>query len=128
MSAGIRQSPRFAVEAAVTLRQAEQTASGRTSNVSSGGLCATVDRAMPRGATIDVELALVFDEASISEPLVLPARVVWATEVGPGRHQVGVSFLALPDAQKTYLGMFLRYLQDGKSAAGTDGGSEDPFE
>jgi hypothetical protein len=55
----------------------------------------------------------VFDETSISEPITLPARVVWATEFDPGQHQVGVSFLALPPVQKTYLDMFLRYLEDG---------------
>jgi hypothetical protein len=112
MSGEIRQSPRFAVEVAVTMIGAGEPATGRTSNVSRGGLCATVDRTVARGATIEVEIALVFDESSISEPIVLPARVVWVTELGPGQHQVGVSFVALPPQQKTYLDMFIRYLEE----------------
>ena len=119
-----RQSPRFAVEVAVSLR-GEAQASGRTSNVSSGGLCATVDRPVRRGATIEVELTLVFQD-SVSEPLKLPARVVWVTQIGPGRHQVGVAFLALGRPQRTYLDMFLRYLQQGPAPA-PEGGEDDPF-
>ncbi len=119
-----RQSPRFAVEVAVSLR-GEVQASGRTSNVSSGGLCAIVDRPVPRGATIEVEMALVFSPESISEPLILPARVVWVTRLGPDSHQVGVAFLALAGHQRTYLDMFLRYLQQGPAAP--DSGEDDPF-
>jgi len=128
MGAGTRQSPRFAVELAVELRRGATTAArGRTSNVSRGGLCAVVDAAIERGATVELEMALVFDEASFSEPLAVAARVVWVTQLGPQQHQVGVAFLSVPAAQRTYLDMFMRYLEEG-AAAGDGPAEDDPFE
>ena len=127
MSAETRKSPRYAVDIAITLRRAGGDAvTGRTSNVSSGGLCALVDQPVERGAGVEVEMALIFNEATTSEPLRLPARVVWATELGQGRHQVGVAFLGMSKAQHTYVDMFIRYLTEG-AAHGDSRGEEDPF-
>src|ERR1700753_3770271 len=84
--------------------------SGRTSNLSRGGLCATLSEQITVGITIDLDIQLVFADDIQSEPLRLPGRVVWCTSVNEG-HQVGVSFWPL-DAERTeYLTMFLRYLE-----------------
>lgn len=83
---------------------------GRTRNVSRGGACADVAKAVPVGVDIDVDLALVFDEAQ-SEPLRIPARVVWCTMVDDA-YQIGIAFRPLTAGQAQYLGLFLRYMND----------------
>lgn len=123
-----RQFPRFALEAAVTLSVGGRSVSGRTSNLSKGGLCAMVLGAVPVGVPVDVELALIFENDSVSEPLNVTGRVVWCTAV-EAQYQVGLSFLPLrPDAVK-FLDVFLKFLQDGKaSLADSADGARDPFD
>ncbi len=129
MSRPERQFPRYAVASEVEIRPhgGGTARRGRTSNLSRGGLAALIDAAIPSGRTVDVEIALVFAEGSFSEPLVLPARVVWCTDLGSD-HQVGLSFQGLAVGQREYLDLFLRFLEDGaavsRPAAKTD---DDPF-
>jgi Tfp pilus assembly protein PilZ len=106
-----RAFPRYALEAAVTLRHQEMAAAGRTRNMSRGGLCAQVSAALPAGAQITVEIALIFDDNNTSEQLELPARVVWSTPLDDA-HQVGLGFLSLSSEQARYLDLFLRYLAE----------------
>lgn len=128
-----RMSPRFAVEAAVDLTFDGEVARGRTHNVSRGGFCAIVDKAIGRGRVIRASLSLVFDEETFSEPLELPARVVWSTSLGEVEHQLGLQFLALDADQKAFLDMFLRYLEEGEALRDEedevpgDEDSKDPF-
>jgi len=123
-----RQFPRYALAADVELRpHGTGTARrGRTANLSRGGLCAMLDAPIPSGRTVDVQISLVFAEGSFSEPLVLPARVVWCTQLADD-HQVGLSFLGLHAGQREYLELFLRFLQEGKRTD-AEPGSGDPFE
>lgn len=111
-----RLSPRYALNAEIAVH--DQTgrplATGRATNLSRGGVCAEVDRLLVCGASIEARIALVFDEDSVSEPLVLPARVVWCTPIG-GTHQVGLSFLPAPDERLHYLDMFIRFLAEGRT-------------
>lgn len=109
-----REHLRYAHEAAITLYPPGRELSGRTRNVSRGGLCATLAEEVAVGTEIAVDLQLVFAGDLQSEPLRLLARVVWCTSVDDG-HQVGVSFLA-PTAEATAdLTMFLRYLDDSEA-------------
>jgi hypothetical protein len=64
-----------------------------------------------RGVALEVSVALVFPSAGVSEPLTLPARVVWCVGYQHGE-QVGVSFLPLDAPTTTYLDMFIRFLSD----------------
>ena len=96
---------------------------GRTHNVSRGGLCANLADPIPVGADIEVDLILVFDDEAHSEPLRLPARVVWCTPVDDA-NQVGVVFRALDVERAEYLGLFLRYLDDGSRREKTPRESE----
>lgn len=125
-----RQFPRFALEAAVTVNAGGRFVTGRTSNLSKGGLCAMLDGQVPVGGRVVVELALIFENDSVSEPLAVTARVVWCTAI-QSQYQVGLSFLPLaPDAMK-FLDVFLKFLQDGKASASGDGrkaASGDPFD
>ena len=130
MSRPQREFPRHALEAAVEIRPHGGGSSrrGRTANMSRGGLCATVDAAIAVGRTVDVEIALVFDEGGTSEPLALPARVVWCTDLGDG-HQVGLSFHVLSAGQREYLELFMRFLDDGRARrpAANGGNGGEPF-
>lgn len=101
---------------------------GRTSNVSRGGVCALVDQGIPAGTRVEVEMALIFGDASFSEPIQLGGRVVWSTPL-ESKHQVGLSFLALRPEQVKYLELFLRFLEEGASERRAAGpGPRGPFE
>jgi hypothetical protein len=114
-----REHPRYAHETAVTLLGRDGSVfRGRSDNLSRGGLCAIVD-ALPApiatGTDIEVDIQLVFDEATTSEPLRLPARVVWCTQLDDA-HQVGLAFKPLDAHRIEYLTLFLRFLDDGTKA------------
>jgi hypothetical protein len=104
-----REHPRFAHEAAITLRTADVVVAGRTANVSRGGLCATLAESISIGATLEVDVQLVFEDERQSEPLRLPGLAVWCTAVDDG-YQVGVRFQAIDSETAENLTMFLRYL------------------
>jgi hypothetical protein len=107
-----REHPRYAIGTEVTLRsRAGVIAKGKTTNLSRGGLCADLDAEPARGQQVEVSIALVFNAEGTSEPLALPARVVWCTGLGD-RFQVGLSFLPLSKDQAAFLDMFIRFLKE----------------
>ena len=108
-----REHPRYAHEAAITLYTPGREISGRTSNVSRGGLCATFAEQIAVGTEIELDLQLVFTDDRQSEPLRLSARVVWCTAIDDG-HQLGMQFLPLREQAAADLTMFLRFL-DGRA-------------
>lgn len=128
---GQRQFPRFAHEAAVRLSGGGAIIKGRTANVSRGGLCAMVDQRVAVGTAVDVELALVFADATHSEAIKLPARVVWATALET-MYQVGLAFAPLRPDQLKHLELFLRFLEEGarerRAATAGGGGNGSPFD
>lgn len=89
---------------------ANQSFVGRTTNVSRGGLCATMADPIALGVDLEVDVALVFEDTQ-SEPLRLPARVVWCTVVDEA-YQIGLSFRPLSADHTKYLTVFLRYLEE----------------
>ncbi|HEU4731685.1 MAG TPA: PilZ domain-containing protein [Kofleriaceae bacterium] len=111
-----REFPRYAHAAAITLNTPGRAVSGRTTNLSRGGLCATLSEPLAVGADTEVDIQLVFEEDLQSEPLRVPARIVWCTPVSGG-FQVGIRFLPLDAERAEYLTMFLRYLDDTTGAA-----------
>lgn len=113
-----REYPRYAHEAAVSLRTADIVVSGHTANVSRGGLCATLGEPLSVGAQLEVDIQLVFEDDRHSEPLRLPGLVVWCTAVDDG-YQIGVRFQAVSNEIADDLTMFLRYL-GGTAATKTD--------
>lgn len=97
----------------MSIRLGNAVLEGRTRNVSRGGACADVANAVPVGVDLDVDLALVFDDAQ-SEPLRLPARAVWCTMVDDS-YQIGIAFRPLSADQVEFLDLFLRYLHDTRA-------------
>ena len=110
-----RQYPRYAHEAAITLLTPGQEISGRTSNLSRGGLCATLPEELAIGTEIQIDIQLVFENEHRSEPLRLPARIAWCTSIDD-HHQIGAQFLPLDAETNEYLTIFLRYLDNEDSA------------
>ncbi|HET7499534.1 MAG TPA: PilZ domain-containing protein [Kofleriaceae bacterium] len=119
MSRPEREFPRYAHEAAITLNIADRVLSGRTTNLSRGGVCATMPEPLAVGTDTEVDIQLVFEEGVQSEPLRVPARIVWCTPVNDG-FQVGVRFLRIDAERAEYLTMFLRYLDDTTGAKGAE--------
>jgi len=110
-----RQHRRYAHEAVITLILPGNEISGRTRDVSRGGLCANLSEHVAVGSALEVDIQLVFEDERQSEPLRVPARIVWCTSVDDG-YQVGVGFLPLTGETAEYMTMFLRYLADDSEA------------
>ena len=111
-SSNEREHPRYAHEAAVTFHLGDEELVGRTRNVSRGGLCAQITDPVVNGASVDIDLQLIFDEDTQSEPLRLPSRVAWCTPLDGG-FQIGLSFMPMDAEQNEFLSLFLKYLDDG---------------
>jgi hypothetical protein len=108
--------PRFDVKATVEIVRADgKVLRCMSRNVSKGGVCLDARTALAGGELVDLHVRLVFDANRTSEPLALPARVMWCTAIGD-THQVGTQFLQLSQEQNTYLDLFLRYLDDAARA------------
>jgi len=125
---GTRVHPRYAIDAAVELRHADSAAAvGTTTNISRGGLCVDLDRALATGLAVQIAITLVFDDRRQSEALELPARVMWSTQLGES-YQVGCQFVGLRPRDVAYLDMFLRYLAGSPPAEATSPDTDDdPF-
>jgi Tfp pilus assembly protein PilZ len=106
-----REHPRYAHEAAVTVRVNGKTLGGRTHNVSRGGMCANLPEPLAAGSEIDLDLQLVFEEDAQSEPLRLPARVAWCTPFDD-QFQIGLSFRPMDGEQSELFTIFMRLLDD----------------
>jgi hypothetical protein len=110
-----RQYPRYAHEAVITLLTPGMEISGRTRNVSRGGLCATLAEEVAIGTELQIDIQLVFENEHRSEALRLPARIAWCTSIDDS-HQIGAQFLPLDSDTNEYLAIFLRYLDDEDAA------------
>ena len=102
---------RYAAEVDGTMRVKDREVRIRTRNVSRGGLCFIVDHEVPRGADVDLELALLFEGGSYSDSIKLKARIVWCTLLAKGRWQVGTSFFAVTGETRRFLDVFVKYVQ-----------------
>jgi hypothetical protein len=119
--------PRFDVKAQVEIvRSGGRRVRGMSRNVSRGGVCLDAGTALDAGEDIELHITLLFDANRSSEPLALPARVMWSTAIGK-THQIGTQFRQLDKDQLTYLDLFLRYLENADDGDDDHGDDEDPF-
>jgi hypothetical protein len=109
-----RQHPRFAADVASKIHVGKQVIDGRTRNVSRGGVCAESAQAIAIGTDVELDMTLVFADRSVSEPLRIPARIVWCTSF-EGAFQVGLSFRPMDKQRAEYLSLFLKYLGEDKA-------------
>lgn len=119
-----RQHPRYAHEAAVAFHLPTGLLEGRTRNLSRGGLCANLADPLPVGSDCDVSIALVFEDNVLSQPLRLPARIVWCTELDDAHH-VGVAFRPLDATLQDHLAIYLSHLDTKRTEKQPRGGPLD---
>jgi hypothetical protein len=110
-----RSSPRFALEIDAEVTFQNRKIPVRTRDLSRGGLCFHASAAMPVGADLEMQVSLVFEEETFSEPLHIRTRVVWCTPIAATSFQVGTCFVGLTGEQRSYLDLFLRYLKEGQA-------------
>lgn len=137
-----RKHPRFTVDVEARVKLGAGTAvQARTRDVSRAGICLITSEALSAGVVLSMELVLAFGNDAFSEPLHLPAKVVWCTQIG-GAYQVGAIFDEMTEEQENFLEMFLQFLDGtlsprGEDETGGDGddtnelpddvGKDDPF-
>lgn len=127
-SGDARRHPRFQVDVEATIKRgggADFTARAR--DLSLTGICLVSTVPIPVGATENISLVLAFGKGAYSEPLSLPARIVWCTRIG-NAYQVGAMFEDVSDEQDSYLDMFLQFLDGTLSPRGSHSGDEDAEE
>jgi len=108
---GTRAHPRYALEIDAELHVGERRIPARTRNISRGGLSLAAHEEVPIGSGVTVNLALVFEEESMSEPLPLLGRIVWCSPLRDGEFQLGVVFVSVRPDERRYVDMFVRYLR-----------------
>jgi len=109
---GTRAHPRYALEIDAEIVTAQERIPARTRNISHGGLSVEATQNVLTGDIITIFVALVFDDERMSESLALKGRVVWCTPLAPGRFQIGATFVNLTREDRSYIELFLRYLDD----------------
>jgi PilZ domain-containing protein len=108
-----RQHPRFAIEldAEVSVMD-DVTVSGRTHDISVGGISMQASAPVPVPALCSVRLSLVFSETEFSEQLTVSAATVWCTPFR-GAYQIGLKFGPLDPQNRAYLALFINFLHGG---------------
>lgn len=115
-----RQHLRFAIELdAIVETDGAPPLSGRTHDLSKGGLCMLAKATLPIGSACRVKIALVFSQNEFSEQLTLPATIVWCTKM-QNAFQLGVKFAQLDPQARGYLDMFIKFLEGGADEGGDE--------
>jgi hypothetical protein len=107
---GTRQYPRFSIELDVEVRRDGRVVRGRSANLSQSGIALAVPEAVPVATPVGLTIALVRDGRPFSEPLALPATIVWCTRMGD-RYQLGAKFEELTPVLASFLALFTQYLE-----------------
>jgi c-di-GMP-binding flagellar brake protein YcgR len=106
-----REYERFAVDVLVEIDGQDGTPlTGRTRNISLGGLSVELPGPLQAGSDVEVRIALIFEDEQHSRRLGLPLHVIWSTPLGQA-HQIGGRFGELSGEQLEYLDVFLTFLE-----------------
>lgn len=116
-----RAHPRYAIEldAILEVEGSARPVHGRTQDISIGGFSLQAPNettTVEPGTRCLVKLALVFSETEFSEQLTLRATVAWFTRLKKGV-QLGVKLEALDPQSRQYLGLFIKFLEEGREPA-----------
>lgn len=79
-------------------------------DISKSGICLLHSAPLPTGDRRRVELMLELGDEQFSEPVALPMRVVWSTELPDGQVQLGAAFDQLDSGQQQTLESILYFL------------------
>jgi len=120
-----RRHPRYAVDVDATLVFPDgRRLKVRTRDLSRNGVCLIAGESVKPGEMAAVDLVLSFGNNAFSEPLVLPARVVWCTRIGDA-FQLGAMFDEVSEEQDGFLEMFLHFLDGTMTPSGVPIGDEE---
>ena len=122
-----RRHPRFNVDVEATIKRSTGDFKARARDLSLTGICLVSSAPLPVGSIETISLVLAFGQGAYSEPLGLPARVVWCTRIGQS-YQVGAMFHDVTDEQDSYLDMFLQFLDGTLTPRGAESGDRDEEE
>ncbi len=114
-----RRHPRFSVDVEATIKRSAGDFQARARDLSLTGICLVSSSPLTVGSVENISLVLAFGQGAYSEPLGLPARVVWCTQIG-NAYQVGAMFENITDEQDSYLDMFLQFLDGTLTPRGSD--------
>lgn len=106
-----RANPRFACDLeAMVETPGSMMLDGRTVDISISGIAVTTAAAVSPGSDVVLHLRLLLESGS-SDPLPVPARVVWSTPT-EGQYQLGAYFKEeeLAPASRSGLEVLLRFL------------------
>jgi hypothetical protein len=120
-----RRHPRYAVDVEATMVLSdERRLQTRTRDLSRNGVCLIASEEVSPGQTAQVQLVLSFGNNAFSEPLVLPARVVWCTKIADS-FQLGAMFDQVTQEQDGFLEMFLHFLDGTLTPSGVQIAEDD---
>jgi hypothetical protein len=107
-----RREPRYEVELAAEVDTPGETLFAATTNLSRGGVCLDVEKALQEGTTLELSLFLTLEgiEHADEDALVVQARVAWCSERDDGGFLAGVQFGTLSAAQTAAVDTFLAQL------------------
>jgi hypothetical protein len=102
---------RYPLRVAADVRTAEHAVSGNTRNISSGGVCVEIPRALAAGTIVELTLFVVEDdiESLNAKTMSFRATVQWSTE-GEVGHVHGLQFVDATPQQIAILENALRAL------------------
>jgi c-di-GMP-binding flagellar brake protein YcgR len=107
-----RQHARFDVKLSAELILGEEVFTATTRDISEGGVGLDLDRSLPEGGELGVNLFLVVDdvEDERTEPLKVRGTVAWCAERDEGEWAAGIRFADVAANQKQWLKQFLEYV------------------
>lgn len=105
MSENRRRDPRFEVSVTAEIVVGEDVFEGETKNISASGVNLEVDGIIQDSIEVTLMLMLTQDgiEDPTTEPLSLPAHVMWVAPTDAGAHMVGLRFGTLGAGQQERL-------------------------
>src|SRR5262249_4992217 len=106
-----RQSPRYAIALACEILVGEgPRIQAQSKDLSRGGISLTAPSPLDVSQEVELSIALVFGDNTFSEPLRVPAVVVWSTKL-ESAYQIGAKFLRPTPETRNFLDLFLRFLE-----------------
>ena len=112
MASEKRRFPRYALDVECELHAGDLTLRSRTRNLSLSGIAIMMAEPLPLGCEVTLQLALGFPDNERSEPIDLPATVMWCTPLA-GAFQLGARFHELSPHLSHLVRVFIQFLQAG---------------
>jgi c-di-GMP-binding flagellar brake protein YcgR len=107
-----RQHARFDVKLSAELTLGEEIFTAITRDISEGGVGLELDRPLPEGTELGINLFLVIDdvEDERSQPLRVRGFVAWCAERDEAEWAAGIRFAEVAANQQQWLKQFLTYV------------------